>query len=98
MNVIEKYQCEICDGVFDQAAHAQQCERNHIRREEIQVVRAIHSKGAKINPPEGQWPDVLIVGKDKFPDKLMRYRFEDEELWQESFGDTFYNIGGGIER
>ena len=97
MKVIEKFQCSLCGGVWDQAAHAQQCERKHIELNDVQVVRAVHAKGInQIDPPEGCWPTALIVGVDKFPDKLMRYKFDDEELLY--FGDPYYETGGDIKR
>jgi len=97
MRVIEKFQCSLCHGVYDQAAHAQQCEQKHIQLNDIQVVRAVHHKcGQMLFPPEGSWPAALIVGTDYYPETLMRYQLDDEELLQ--FGDPYYETGGGITR
>ena len=97
MRVIETYQCGLCNGIYNQPAHAELCERQHIELRDIQVVRAIHSKCAgMLLPPEGAWPSALIVGIDRYGEKLMRYKLDDVEL--EEFGDHFYQSGAGIKR
>lgn len=89
---LKKYQCEHCKTIYNDKVQAHTCEIKHIQHNELQIVRAVHSKCYPVEPDEGKWPDYIIVGKNEVRDKFYRYKFDDEETVDGPFlADSYYN-------
>ncbi len=90
---LKKYQCEHCKAVYDLLEHCRICEIKHIPHNELQIVRAVHSKCHPVEPKEGKWPDYIIIGKNEIRDKLYRYKFEGEENISGDYftSDSYYD-------
>lgn len=94
MKELRKFQCEHCNTVFDEEDAAMRCEGKHILYNDIVIVRAVHRRANAVTLDEGQWPSAIIVGLHNNRDRLIRYKYEDEEHWKGPdlfLSDQFYN-------
>lgn len=76
MKVLKKFQCELCNTVYEIEDAAIKCETAHIEYNKIQVVKADHCRISPALPEEGQWPVSIIVGKQDTVGVFVRYKLD----------------------